>query len=972
MRAPCRSGDRRHDQWETSNWEANDRAGDRFRRPTRELVGRRAGRIGVIEAWRSVARRRPAVRLTPRQAMGTTALESAVANAWRVGILLGALYLLTFGGGPHAVDEIAEIGVAASIVRRGALDTNELYWTIAAAGNPADAQVAVGPTGDTWSKKGIVPSLLMLPSYALAFARADVDLVLAALLAMVPVTAATGAGLVLLARRHGIGQVGAVATGLAYGTSTLAWPYSRLGFGEPAIALAVVVAALAAPRGLFGAAGAGLALAVATGAKPSALALALPFAVYVAWTAATRTRVAAREPGATGWRVRWGAPSRSTLLNPLSEGSAGEGVSAYPAPPEANRARAHPVLAEDEDVPANPTLVEAGGASADPPLVKGEAALAHPALAEDGSAAEWSRGAGAARPAPSEGGRASSRRHGDAGKEWQSEVRRAARASRAEAVPDIARALGAFGVGLALGLAALAAYNLARFGSPLATGYALGGGEDFSASPVVGLLGLTIGPYRGLLWFAPVSALAVALVPLAWRRAPALVGLAGAVGMTTLVTYAAWWTWWGGYTWGPRFLLPALPLLTLALPLAWPRLSAAARWGTALIVALSALAQVPGVLVDFNPTERALREHWPTFPDAAAAWELAGAPIALHMVRLWREGPVALDVVWWRNGQLDRPLLASLILALALAAAALIVALARPGGRPHVRRRGLDAAALGALALALVTTLQRASVPPSGAMADLLAAASARDRLAAPGDATVLLASPEVPALWRWSRARQPVYGVNRDDLPGRADARALLGAALARHPRLWLLAANVARDDPANGVERWLRREAFMVDERGLGAARQALFLTPGSPLADDGDVTARFGRGETELGPTRIDGAPGPGEPIRVTAIWRGRDADWRDLSVFVHVYRADRLIAQVDRPLRDALPDDSDPSHVEGRATGRYAPRLPGDVAPGTPITLAIGLYRPNGQRLSATGRDGAPWPDDRVPLGELAIR
>ena len=56
-------------------------------------------------------------------------------------------------------------------------------------------------------------------------------------------------------------------------------------------------------------------------------------------------------------------------------------------------------------------------------------------------------------------------------------------------------------------------------------------------------------------WFAP-SVLAGALVlPIAYRRAPALAIAAAGVAVVTLATFAAWWTWWGGYTWGPRFLM---------------------------------------------------------------------------------------------------------------------------------------------------------------------------------------------------------------------------------------------------------------------------------------------------------------------------------------------------------------------------------------------------------------------------------
>lgn len=119
------------------------------------------------------------------------------------------------------------------------------------------------------------------------------------------------------------------------------------------------------------------------------------------------------------------------------------------------------------------------------------------------------------------------------------------------------RALGAGVAGLVLGAAATAVQNAALRGSPFATGY---GGEDFTTPLVVGLFGLLFSPERGLLVFFPAL-----LVPLlGWKylrgRAQSLVVLAMMVTIFSLVFHARFWTWHGGWTSGPRFLLPALAL----------------------------------------------------------------------------------------------------------------------------------------------------------------------------------------------------------------------------------------------------------------------------------------------------------------------------------------------------------------------------------------------------------------------------
>jgi hypothetical protein len=306
------------------------------------------------------------------------------ATAWRVGLLLWAVYLLSYGGGPHSPDEIGQLATTASLVRRGGFDANEIFWTIPAAGGRSDAQVEIGPSGDVWSVRGPTVPLVMAPWYALA-RWSGLDMTFATLLSSSLVSAATGGLLVLIGVRLGLSTGAAAAGGLLYGLATMAWPYSRLGFGEPTIALLVVLAALLSPLGVGGAAAAGLAVAAAAGAKWSAAALAAPIGLYLF------------TPGwAGGGAARAGALRRG--------------------------------------------LVFAGAAL--------------------------------------------------------------------------------------VGLLLLAWHNWARYGSPLLTGYELAGREQFSTPPLFGLAGLTLSPYRGVLWFVPLVGAALLLAPSAAVRARRFVWLA--------------------------------------------------------------------------------------------------------------------------------------------------------------------------------------------------------------------------------------------------------------------------------------------------------------------------------------------------------------------------------------------------------------------------------------------------------------
>jgi hypothetical protein len=163
--------------------------------------------------------------------------------------------------------------------------------------------------------------------------------------------------------------------------------------------------------------------------------------------------------------------------------------------------------------------------------------------------------------------------------------------------------------------------NFARFGAPFETGYgvALSGGTFFSYPPLYGLAGLLVAPGKGLLWMAP------ALVLLPWAMRPALERRLGwwltaacLIAIATIVPVACTQTWHGAWTYGPRYLLPLLPIAWLGVMLAvdahWQR-----RWmrvASASLVALGLAVAIPGALVDHSTHEElalaAARIEWPS------------------------------------------------------------------------------------------------------------------------------------------------------------------------------------------------------------------------------------------------------------------------------------------------------------------------------------------------------------------------
>ncbi len=216
-----------------------------------------------------------------------------------------------------------------------------------------------------------------------------------------------------------------------------------------------------------------------------------------------------------------------------------------------------------------------------------------------------------------------------------------------------------------------AAYNQARFGSPVATGYA----EELSRWTTPwpeGLAGLLISPGRGLLIYCPLLAGALICLP-TFRRQRPILALLGPMGLAILLAlYSRWWAWEGGWCWGPRFLVPALPWLLL--PLVSFFSGALSRWRARAVQLSLALAAVSSALsVSVNPHDyyQWMKRWMQPRP------ELWGGEHWFHALRWdWSYAPI---LTWWTFPTRETLLLAHAItrpgVVLGLLLAALILTL---------------------------------------------------------------------------------------------------------------------------------------------------------------------------------------------------------------------------------------------------------------------------------------------------------
>lgn len=131
-----------------------------------------------------------------------------------------------------------------------------------------------------------------------------------------------------------------------------------------------------------------------------------------------------------------------------------------------------------------------------------------------------------------------------------------------------------FAAAMALGLAPVALYNWAVYGSPLSQGYAhLGGQAQFIhgmahgvegvGTPSLGALwGITFSPYRGLFVLSPFLLLAAPGLMAMWRRAHRSSALLCVAAVAAILLFnSAYYFWDGGVSLGPRHASPALPFL---------------------------------------------------------------------------------------------------------------------------------------------------------------------------------------------------------------------------------------------------------------------------------------------------------------------------------------------------------------------------------------------------------------------------
>lgn len=186
--------------------------------------------------------------------------------------------------------------------------------------------------------------------------------------------------------------------------------------------------------------------------------------------------------------------------------------------------------------------------------------------------------------------------------------------------------------GVVAALAGHAIYDLARFGTPFETGYGAQASLAAYTTPLlVGLYGLLLSSGKGVLWFAPALWLAFAGWRAVWARPeradpeiPPPAGFADAARraawgalaawLVALLLYARFQHWAGDGSFGPRYLVPLLPLGFVLVGYALQGAGPMRRSVAAALAAIGLLVQIGGVAIYFGAQMREAGDYPYTLP----------------------------------------------------------------------------------------------------------------------------------------------------------------------------------------------------------------------------------------------------------------------------------------------------------------------------------------------------------------------
>ncbi|MFZ2487157.1 MAG: hypothetical protein WAZ19_03455 [Anaerolineae bacterium] len=467
----------------------------------------------------------------------------------------------------------------------------------------------------------------------------------------------------------------------------------------------------------------------------------------------------------------------------------------------------------------------------------------------------------------------------------------------------------------------LLCFNWWRFGDPLQFGYY----ETFNGSLLAGIVGFLVSPDRSIFLFAPPLLALFGAFPAFVKRHGALGWRLAAIAVVTILLYAKWPVFWGGPVWGPRYVLPVLPILLLLLLPAVERATAGRGWQRWTLLGLAVagfIIQLPGVVWNSLPETQTLGQRYPL-------WTLTPQ-------RAW------LDIAWL-HGQAQGLLLAAGCIVLAA------IALWRP-------RRGVVTATTLIIIGASVILLRWLGLTQFGYPA-APAYTSALTRVQAAEPMPALLLNPalyqkpldQLTSFLNAADARTPFYGLYRLPAGEEGPSTQRVDSLLQAYPRLALLTEGVGPGDPASTTELALLQRGYLLGSEWLEDGFRLTSVAAPQPVSVEGQPAARLD-GEIVLESWSLAAAPADAPLLLITLRWHAQQPVAADLHTFVQALDAQSgsLLAGWDSvPLGGFAPTTNwQAGQVIEERLALAAP----NGAAWPPVRMIAGLYDPaSGQRL-----------------------
>ena len=484
--------------------------------------------------------------------------------------------------------------------------------------------------------------------------------------------------------------------------------------------------------------------------------------------------------------------------------------------------------------------------------------------------------------------------------------------------------------------------------------------------------GLLFSPAKGVFFYSPVLLVAMLGLTRLWRHDRVIVLLAAGVTAGVLYLYGNNDTWYGGLAWGPRFMVPLLPLLAIPLAEVLGDRRLVVRIPTMAGIVIGMMLQVPAVTASWGRAVQQL--PLPLDPD-----------LPWYDLRLWRSSPALfqvfhwraewLNLLWWHSlsdGSLARDLKLAGALGAALAAVLVILSwslFARSIGRRALVLSVTVAALLVVMGSAVLLwrgyNMTRDYPGLSLAEArEIAAIVSARD---GPLPINLVSVSNEFH-IYFWLGLLKGRF-VHHWLSPGQTEGFEPLLETLLPARDLWLVVDRVhlQPDHSGRDAEHWFNGHAYQASGKWVGGFEVFRYVLPQGDLPTRPvDCTWADQIALRSMGQSADQVRPGDDLLFEFALEPIGEIRE--DYVFFVHLFADDgrKVLGRDGQPQYGGAPT----SHWQRgeRIVDRRALAIPADATPGE-YTIVAGFVRPDGERLPA--RFGRGEVGDHVDLGRVRV-